>query len=206
MPRIDLDVTFTDKDEVKRIGARWDPLVRVWYVPEGVDPAPFRPWIPASPELNVRSPSYYFGASTHECGHCGGTTKVHGFVLPAGHAVLNVADFEDEDEWEVGDEPSLLCDLAYVIPSVARFVAALAPNFRPGVRSAADSETWLNFCEHCGAALDDNEIFCEPGMGFLAFTEEDARRIALLRVHEEFGAICGSFSIGVALIEEMAVF
>ena len=204
MARIDLDVAFTDRGEVKRIGARWDPAARVWYVPDGIDPEPFRPWIPVPPDLNVRSPTYSLASSTHECGHCGSTTKVYGFVLPAGHAILNVDDFEDE--WETADEPSLLCDIAYLIPSVARFVTTLAANYRPGVRSIGDYETWLNFCEHCGAALDDNEIFCEPGLGFLAFTEEDARRVGLLTVHGEFGAICGSFSLGVALIEEMAVF
>jgi hypothetical protein len=206
MPRIDLDVAFTDRNEVKLRGARWDPVCRMWYVPDGIDPAPFRPWIPVPPDLNVRAPWYFLGTSTHECEHCGLETKVHGFVLPAGHAVLNVGDFEEEDEWEVGDEPSLLCSVEYVIPSVARLVTSLAPTFRPGFLHPADSECWLNFCEHCGAALDDEEIFCEPGMGFLAFTEEDARRVALLTVREEFGAVCGSFSMGVALIEEMAVF
>jgi hypothetical protein len=206
MPRIDLDVAFVDKDEVKRRGARWDPVSRIWYVPEGTDPSQFRPWIPVPPEINVRSPSYFLASSTHECPHCQRTTKVHGFILPAGHAVLNVADFEVEDEWEVGDEPTLLCNIEYLIPSVARFVATIAPTLRPGATLGAAAETWLNFCEHCAGSLDDEEIFCEPGMGFLAFTEEDARRVALLTMQDEFGAVCGSFSIGVSLIEEMAVF
>ncbi len=206
MSRIYLEVAYADRNEVKRRGARWDPIARVWYVPEDRDAALFKAWIPLPAELNVRSPWYYFGSSTHSCPHCEQQTAVHGFVLPAGHSVLNVADFEDDDQWEVGEEPSLLCEVEYLIPSVARRVEFLAPNYRPGSLAGSVSETWLNFCEHCGAALDDNEVFCEPGMGFLAFTEEDARRVALLTVGEEFGARCGSFSLGVALIEEMAVF
>ncbi|EAU7918053.1 DUF1738 domain-containing protein [Salmonella enterica] len=39
-----LNVPFKEKDEVKALGARWDRQERAWYVPAGVDPAPFAKW------------------------------------------------------------------------------------------------------------------------------------------------------------------
>ncbi|HDV3697354.1 TPA: DUF1738 domain-containing protein [Escherichia coli] len=39
-----LSVPFKEKDEVKALGARWDRQERAWYVPAGVDPAPFAKW------------------------------------------------------------------------------------------------------------------------------------------------------------------
>ena len=33
MSRIDLQVPFCEKDEARRLGARWDPAQKVWYVP-----------------------------------------------------------------------------------------------------------------------------------------------------------------------------
>nr|WP_229202225.1 zincin-like metallopeptidase domain-containing protein [Pseudoduganella aquatica] len=36
-----LDVAYQDKDEVKALGAKWDRREQAWYVPSGVDPAPF---------------------------------------------------------------------------------------------------------------------------------------------------------------------
>lgn len=38
---------FHEKDQVKALGARWDPVRRQWYVPEGRDLAPFTHWLPA---------------------------------------------------------------------------------------------------------------------------------------------------------------
>lgn len=39
-----LNVPFAEKEEAKQLGARWDPKRRKWYVPAGVDAAPFARW------------------------------------------------------------------------------------------------------------------------------------------------------------------
>jgi hypothetical protein len=44
-PRVTmLKVPYAEKDEAKQLGARWDPKRKKWYVPQGVDPAPFARW------------------------------------------------------------------------------------------------------------------------------------------------------------------
>lgn len=40
-----LNVTFRDKTEVKRLGARWDVDRKQWYAPAGTDLEPLRPWL-----------------------------------------------------------------------------------------------------------------------------------------------------------------
>ncbi len=44
MPRIYLNVPFAEKDEAKRLGARWDAERKLWYTPDGVDNSPFARW------------------------------------------------------------------------------------------------------------------------------------------------------------------
>lgn len=39
-----LKVPFAEKDAAKALGARWDAAKKKWYVPQGVDPAPFSKW------------------------------------------------------------------------------------------------------------------------------------------------------------------
>ena len=39
-----IDVPFREKDEAKGLGARWDRSQQSWYVPPGVDTAPFAKW------------------------------------------------------------------------------------------------------------------------------------------------------------------
>lgn len=42
--RMNLAVPFAEKDKAKGLGARWDPVQRVWYVPPGRNPADFKQW------------------------------------------------------------------------------------------------------------------------------------------------------------------
>ena len=39
-----LKVPYAEKEEAKQLGARWDPKRKKWYVPAGVDAAPFERW------------------------------------------------------------------------------------------------------------------------------------------------------------------
>jgi exodeoxyribonuclease VII large subunit len=51
-PRIILlEVPFAEKDVAKQLGARWNPVIKKWYVPEGLDPAPFATWCPEQSDL-----------------------------------------------------------------------------------------------------------------------------------------------------------
>ena len=44
MPTI-LNVPYAEKDEARALGARWNPTRKKWYVPDGVDAAPFARWV-----------------------------------------------------------------------------------------------------------------------------------------------------------------
>lgn len=43
-----LNVPFSEKDQAKALGARWDGSTKRWYVPEGKPTAPFQQWLPAN--------------------------------------------------------------------------------------------------------------------------------------------------------------
>ncbi len=49
-----LNVPYSEKDEAKELGARWDPEARKWFVPRGMDTRPFSRWYPG--EFNLESP------------------------------------------------------------------------------------------------------------------------------------------------------
>ncbi len=62
-----LTVPYDDKDQAKRLGARWDAAARRWYVPDGTDPAPFARWrdsaIPGYPAAPAGGPTNGNGRS-----------------------------------------------------------------------------------------------------------------------------------------------
>ena len=47
-PRVDLVCPYREKDEAKKLGARWDPGAKTWFVPPGKPLAPFTKWLPVS--------------------------------------------------------------------------------------------------------------------------------------------------------------
>ena len=40
-----LNVPFEEKDTVKKMGAKWDPSGRQWYIPEDSSVSPFHKWL-----------------------------------------------------------------------------------------------------------------------------------------------------------------
>jgi hypothetical protein len=48
---INLKVPFSEKDQAKSLGARWNAELKLWYVPIGVDAAPFAKWVSDSPPV-----------------------------------------------------------------------------------------------------------------------------------------------------------
>lgn len=43
---MNLKVPFAEKDQAKKLGARWDAALKLWYVAAGADIAPFARWSP----------------------------------------------------------------------------------------------------------------------------------------------------------------
>lgn len=52
-----LNVSYAEKDRAKSLGARWDNNARCWYIPEGIDRAPFRQWLPMSEPSVIKADS-----------------------------------------------------------------------------------------------------------------------------------------------------
>ena len=44
--RINLVTPFAEKDQVKALGARWDPTRKCWYIQDVQDLSPFARWLP----------------------------------------------------------------------------------------------------------------------------------------------------------------
>jgi hypothetical protein len=205
-PRIDLHVPFEQKDRAKQLGARWDAKRKVWFVPEGVDAAPFFEWRPQAPKFNLRSVSYYIAESSKTCWHCQHRTAVFSLVLPAGHEAAVPVDEEQEgfgpnDEYDDADflawidSPASIAwepqeDVAAInyvsllpSPVIARLMRRTT-NYRVDVSKTTESAYWMNHCEVCGVKQGDFEMYHEPGGAFFPMDKQDAELISLELIGE----------------------
>ena len=54
--RTNLKVPFAEKDEAKKLGARWDAARKIWYVEDKLDMAPFSRWSPTPQQTDGDGP------------------------------------------------------------------------------------------------------------------------------------------------------
>lgn len=186
--RVDLQVPFAEKDEAKTLGARWDAIQKVWFVPAGVDPGPFGRWLPTELEINVRSSSYFIAHSSRCCWKCGQLTRVYGFVLAPGYETLELyEEIATEYAWYPQEMTAVVSDITDLLPAVVVRIKAISPHYRLDYSKTTESHYWMNHCEHCGMKQGDFPMYCEPGDAFFPKDEQAARQILLHPVAEPFG-------------------
>jgi hypothetical protein len=75
--RINLVTPFAEKDQVKALGARWDPTRKCWYIQDVKDLAPFARWVPQAGAAPAGSAAPAAATKTPRTGpaqvapHCG---------------------------------------------------------------------------------------------------------------------------------------
>ena len=196
MPRIDLNVPYKEKDDAKRLGAKWDPTKKVWFVPDGADPTPFAKWQNPAEEdeggANIRSAAYFIAEARRQCWKCGQETSVFGFMLPEGFESLYVGDVPEEDEWGGHDEPTVLSFVTELCEQAVTAMRVLTTKYRLSFSKSAGSSYWVNHCQHCDALQGDFETIEEFDAPLNPAFPESAAKILLREHHEPFEARCGT--------------
>ncbi|MYN29554.1 DUF5710 domain-containing protein [Duganella levis] len=205
MSRIDLNVPFSEKDEAKLLGARWDARSKVWFVPDGTDPRLFQRWLPLEQDIGIRSDSYFLAQTVAMCWKCHELTSLFSFILPPGHETLEInEDSDDGDYWFRHSDPATVSYVTDLPPHVVTQLKAVAPYYRLDFSKTTGSSYWMNHCEQCGMKQGDFEMHCEPGGAFFPMDQHAADRIVLYSYRESFGCN-GSASWGDHLSFRMRV-
>lgn len=211
MARIDLKVPFSEKDEAKSLGARWDPSLKTWYIPEGVGIGPLAQWLPVTehadlehgPEFSVRASYYYVIESVSDCWGCSNLTRVFSFKLPEQHEEFDYYEDEDEDfpltsnlgEWKCHGHRGTVSNVDSLSPQVTKQLHRFTNKFKQAYSKTTGSRYLMNHCENCGAKLGDFFMHSEPGGAFFPTSPHEAQRMTLVRINERFDANC---SVGFA--------
>jgi len=64
---IDIRVPFSEKEDAKRLGARWDSSRKTWYIPEGVDASGFNRWLHAGKLAPDLVPQFCWYSNVRSC-------------------------------------------------------------------------------------------------------------------------------------------
>jgi hypothetical protein len=203
MPPIDLKVPYQEKDDAKRLGARWDAARKTWYLPDGSNTEPFAKWLTSQSDIDIRCSSYFVAQSTRKCWRCDQSTQVFGFLLPRGHEVW--LDSDDFVGWEQQTSAAVVYYTTYLPSPVQAQMRSLSDQYRNDFSRTTQTYYWMNHCDHCGMKQGDFELFEEFDTPFCPADVRDACRILLHPVHEPFEASATSIAYEPGFFERMRV-
>ena len=115
-PPTDLNVPFHEKDDAKRLGARWDAARKTWFLPACTKTAPFAKWLPQQSDSNLQCTSYFIAQSMRTCWHCDRDTHVFSFLLPRGHQARPGSD--KSGDWERQESEAIIYYITQIPKSV----------------------------------------------------------------------------------------
>ncbi|MGH9014405.1 MAG: DUF5710 domain-containing protein [Acidimicrobiia bacterium] len=149
-----LRVPRADAATVKRLGARWDPTQRQWYLPADRDPTPFGPWLaPPIPEDGPCIPADIVLLPTR-CYRCGSpTAAVAGLLLDAAHVHGDECTMlPDGDGWFLAYDAWSADAIATACPDALLARSSAGPLRWRTTRVCPDGYL-ANTCHHCGTVL-----------------------------------------------------
>ncbi|HEV7943835.1 MAG TPA: DUF5710 domain-containing protein [Solirubrobacteraceae bacterium] len=173
--RIYLDVPYPEKDCAKEIGARWDWRQCAWFIPVGLDVAPFARWLPRIVEQGVVVEVLFMPET---CWKCRTITQ----CLLAGRDAGGIQYF-------LGDD-ALHC-LASQLQAETLASVGAGP-LRPRWSGTLKRSSWSNGCVECDAL--QGSFFLWKAFGELASTGalDDLPVLGRARVpHSAFGGCAG---------------
>lgn len=168
-----LDVPFSQKDEAKSFGARWNPKIKKWFIPSGINKIPLQRWIPenkviSDSDLVVKSRIYLI-QSQESCYKCNNKTEV--FCI-AGDGIL----FDEDDPL---NSFVRIFHVESLPKKLSLSLKERAPTYYVDYSRTANGNYYMNHCK-CGAKLGDFFMHCEPGGAFLPMYKEDVKGISIL--------------------------
>ncbi len=195
-----LDVPYPEKDVAKKLGARWDAELKLWFIPAGLSLDQFARWLPsANEDSELLIAPLYLKNSIERCYSC--SEFSHVYCLAA--TQIKTIEYDDDDPNQkhtslINNENHLVdvLNLTSIHNDLLFFIKAKAPNYFPDFSKTQGRRVWINHCEHCNAKLGDFYMHCEPGGAFYPTSDQEKSLIdkELLFSQGEF-VFSGDFSL-----------
>lgn len=189
--RLFLNVPYSEKDEAKALGAKWNAKVKKWYVDKKREEyVRFAKWILNNDDEAFIATNYiYVIEGKHKCWKCGRPTRVIGLGVSE---YIHVYGDEDEPQYETSDDFVDTCkelNLAWtddeddIPPKLLRY---LKENYsvKTGYSKTIGDKCFANHCDCCGALQGNWFLFDEPSspLSSSAFDDRLIERMRNLKI------------------------
>lgn len=175
-----LDVPYSEKDNAKQLGAKWNPELKKWFIPTGLDITAFIKWVPKEIKPNLYAiGELYLVSALNTCQKCGEVVIVYCLASERFEMIEKTEDFEDEDSFDTFTTYSQLKQLPAELES---FFKAKFPTYFNDYSNTIKSNYYMNHCSKCGVKSGDFFLHNKLGGAFFPEEEEQARNITLVEI------------------------
>ncbi len=172
-----LNVPYSEKEDVKKLGARWNPQKKKWYVEDRANYIKFAKWIIGDMEdvINIVCDHFYVVETNRVCYKCGNITRVIGF------AVENYFDITPDNNYSYsGFGFYKSCAIQSSLEFLSQnFYDMLKEkyNYYLGYSKTTKKKYIANHCDHCNSIQGEFPLFCEPSSPFFVDSVEKAKNL-----------------------------
>jgi len=179
LDRINLNVPFVEKDEAKKLGAKWDPDNKTWYISKKSNLKLFAKWLPKvldEWEPNIVANYYYIAESIKTCWKCKRETPVHTFFI---------TKYEINDEkWEEQVIPTFISNIVKINKEALNTIQVYNNGYFQDFTKTSQTKYYMNHCKYCKAKQGDFNLHNEPNIAFMPVNEEGLKKMKFYPVKE----------------------
>jgi len=175
-----INVPFSEKEEAKILGARWNSEKKMWYIRDRYDYPKFQKWILGDDDrCIILCDNYFIVEAPHTCFRCKNSTPVIGFGIES-HCKFWAKGIFVGDPW-----PEYNCDevgiASYINPIHENILGYLKEkyNYYYDYSKFAETHYYANHCNSCGVIQGRHFLFCEDESPFFIKNIEMARALKL---------------------------
>lgn len=172
-----LNVNYSEKDEAKAKGAKWNAELKKWYVKARCDYPKFKKWIlkDEEDEVEIIFDYFYIIEGKRNCFKCGKETIVIGFGLE------NYYHIEFDRETFYSGEINIASEIEALSPEVLEYLKNKY-HFYLDYSKTTKSKYYANHCSHCNVLQGNFPLFGEVDSPFCVDSIEKAKELKLIKV------------------------
>ncbi len=176
-----LNVPYSEKDQAKALGAKWNPKLKKWYVERRKDYNKFIKWIlDGEEETTIICDELYIVEGIHTCFKCKNKTKVIGFGIKKYFNIYNPDEYDDTIEF-CDDDIRIVSQIDPLPTNLQKYLLEKY-NYYKDFSKTTRSRYFANHCSNCKIIQGEFFLFGEVDSPFFIESPEDAKNLVLYKI------------------------
>ncbi|WP_281678981.1 DUF5710 domain-containing protein [Eggerthia catenaformis] len=183
-----LNVPYIEKNKAKKLGAKWSPELKKWYVKNKEDYYKFISWIEPYGNIVVID-ALYLIEGIQKCFRCGKETRVIGFGIDKHFSIDKMYELQENYNENIKDalEEINQNDIHIVgpitpIPEVLMEYIKSKYNYKLRYSKTTKTSNISNCCEYCDVLQGDFFLFNEVDSPFFIHSPEDVKKLKIYKI------------------------